>query len=77
MDYEKWFNDAKNRIAMLQSGAVFEVKNLYEGTTWNKLTAGEKKSFGRYFSNQIKDGILPDVYKNGEGKTHHNKYIKR
>ena len=41
------------------------------------ITNGEKRSFGRYFSSKVNDGVIRDVARKGEGKTHHNKYVKR
>ena len=75
MDYEKWYEDAVNYInSSIAIGQHFEVKSLFTGAKWDKLSAGDKKSFGRYFSGKVKDGMIDNVIKEGEGKSHHNKY---
>lgn len=77
MDYEGWYKKALATLCSLSSGDTFETKDLFKGTEWDTLTNGEKRSFGRYFSSKVKDGDIEDVFRVGEGKTHHNKYAKR
>ena len=78
MNYSKWFEEAKDAIKnRISTGQVFEVKDLFQGSKWNELTAGEKKGFGRYFSNQYKEGLLPGLEKVADGKTHHSRYQKQ
>ncbi len=77
MDHEKWCADAIEQIeTSISVGQTFVLKSLFTGTRWDELTSGEKKGFGRYFSNKVKDGAIPNVQKLGEDKAHHNKYIK-
>lgn len=77
MDYEGWYKKALATISSLSCGDTFETKDLFKGTEWDTLTNGEKRSFGRYFSSKVNDGAIIDVFRIGEGKTHHNKYCKR
>ena len=77
MDYEGWFEKALTTISTLSSGDTFEAKDLFKGTEWDLLTNGEKRSVGRYFSSKVNDGVIGDVARKGEGKTHHNEYVKR
>jgi len=77
MDYEGWYKKALASLRTLSSGDTFETKDLFKGTDWDKLTNGEKRGFGRYFSSKVKDGAIENVIKIGEGKTHHNRYKKR
>ncbi len=77
MDYEGWYAKALKTLSSLTSGDTFETKDLFKGTEWDTLTNGEKRSFGRYFSSKVNDGAIEDVIRIGEGKTHHNKYVKR
>ncbi len=76
MNFEQWFIDAKEAIERLEEGTKFCVKDLFEGTKWGTLSPGEKRSFGRYFSNALKDGNISNIERNGESKIHSNKYIK-
>ena len=77
MDYENWYTRAVKAVIKLEEGATFEVKDLFLGIKWNSLTAGEKKSFGRYFSSKVEDNALPEAVKAGENRSHHNKYIRQ
>ncbi len=75
MNYVRWFSKAQEAIQKnIGIGEQFEVKSLFSGTQWEKLSTGDRRSFGKYFSSQVKDGELPGVRKVGECKNHHNMY---
>ena len=76
MDHEAWYEKALLSIGGLKYGTSFEVKDLFKGADWEGLSKGDRISFGRYFSNKVKEGTIECVSKIGEGKTHHNRYIK-
>lgn len=76
MNYEHMRDVAQNRIDSLNNGTVFVVKDLFLGTDWDKLSSGEKKGFGRYFSNCVKEGQITSVCRDGENKAHSAKYKK-
>jgi len=77
MDYEKWYAEAINQIkTTISVGQTFELKGLFTGAQWDTLSPGDRKSFGRYFSGKVKSGLVSDVKKQGESKSHHSKYIK-
>lgn len=77
MDYEKWYCKAVTNIqSNISVNETFELKKLFMGIEWDTLSSGDKKSFGRFFSSKVKDGQLPCVERCGEGKSHHNKYVK-
>lgn len=77
MNYESWYKEATDYISKsIKVDQTFELKSLFTGAKWDELSAGDKKSFGRYFSGKVKDGELPEVIKTGEEKSHHNKYKK-
>lgn len=77
MDYKKWIEEAKNIInTKLEKGKSFELKSLFPEYEWGTLSAGEKRAFGRYFSNEVAEGRVNGVRKISEGKNHHNRYIK-
>lgn len=78
MDYEQWMKRAKLAIeTKIQPGKKFEVKHLFPGHEWESLSRGERSRFGLYFSEAVKDGRLDCIEKCGEGKSHHNQYIKK
>jgi len=78
MDYESWMERAKKAIETeITSGRKFEVKHLFPGHEWEALSRGERSSFGRYFSDAVKEGRIAMIEKCGEGKSHHNQYIKK
>lgn len=77
MDHQFWTNKAIEHIKDLEVGATFELKKLFQGQEWETLTAGERKGFGRYFSNEVKDGRVKQVEAFQPDKKGSNKYIKR
>ena len=74
MNYEEWFADAKKRIEALEAGDEFTAKGLFEGIKWDKLTVSNKRSFGRYFSSQLRIGKLPIAEQIGKDKSGQNLY---
>ncbi len=77
MDYEKWFDGALVVINhKLPVGRVFEAKHLFPAHEWEQLSAGEKKSFGRYFSSAVREERVPNVTHTEKGKAGQNRYIK-
>lgn len=78
MDYELWANRALKAIASdVIPGKKFEVKHLFPGHEWEALSSGERRMFGKYFSDAVKEGRIPDIKKCEESKNHHNQYIKK
>lgn len=77
MNYEQWMSKAIATIETeIQSGRRFEVKQLFPGHEWESLSTGERRSFGKYFSDAVREGRLPTITRYGEGNSHHNQYIK-
>lgn len=77
MDYEKWTNKAKKIItSKISANETFELKELFCGAEWNQLLPAEKRSFGRYFSNEIREGRISGVVSVGENKAKHKVYKK-
>ena len=73
-----WMELAQRAIeANIQIGQKFEVKNLFAGYDWERLSKGERSSFGKYFSSAVKDGRLSTVEHCEEGKSRHNQYVKK
>lgn len=78
MNYEEWMERAKQTIdTEIQVGKKFEAKSLFPGHEWDLLSKGERSSFGKIFSNEVKEGRVPCVERCEEGKSHHNQYIKK
>ena len=77
MDYEQWFQDAVTAInTKVKLGTVFELKQLYPGHEWESLSTGDRKAMGRYFSNKVKIGQVPNITKIERAKDNHSRYIK-
>lgn len=77
MDYEKWCRSAIERIGTLvSSGDCFELKGLFEKIIWETLSSAERRSFGKYFANQVREGKIPDVVEAAQQKDRHNRYQK-
>ncbi len=73
-----WMDMAKRAIEeKIQVGQKFEVKNLFAGYDWEQLSKGERSSFGKHFSDAVKDGRLPMVERCEESKNRHNQYVKK
>lgn len=53
MDNQEWMAKAKQKIAQIQDGTVFVVKELFDGVEWGQLTPGEQRGFGRHFKNEV------------------------
>lgn len=78
MDYEQWMKRAELAIETeIQPGKKFEVKHLFPGHEWEDLPKGDRTSFGRHFSDAVKEGRLTNVVRCENGKSHHNQYIKK
>lgn len=61
MDYNLWINKAVMKIGALEKGKEFTLKNLFAGIEWDELKTGEKRSFGRFFKNEVNDKKIPDI----------------
>lgn len=74
MKHEEYLDIAKQAIGKLPAETVFEVKELFKGTTWNALSRGDRISFGRYFANAVKERKVPNVEQLERGKDNHSRY---
>ena len=57
-------------------GQIFRVKDLFTGTEWAKLSAGEKRQLGILYSNEYKNNQIHGVKKIDNNKQHHCVYKK-
>ena len=77
MDYETLQRQALKTInSNLAYGNCFIVKDLFTGTVWEQLDKGEKIGFGRFFANEVKEGNIPHVIRDGKTTQNHAKYKK-
>lgn len=77
MDYAEWIKKAQLVIKTeLKDGTEFELKSLFKQFEWNLLANAEKRSFARYFSNEVKEGRVESVIHNGNTQSKHNKYVR-
>ena len=61
MDYNIWLNKAIKKIGSLGKGKEFTLKSLFTGIEWDELKTGEKRSFGRFFKNEVNEQKIPDI----------------
>lgn len=76
MNYAEWLEKAKDEINKLKIGATFQISELFQSYEWNKLSAKERQSFGRYFSTAFNDGQIPMIIRFEPDKKGPNKYKK-
>lgn len=76
MDYESLMNRAKHSINKIPINTDFTVKELFLGAEWTSIPSGDRKSFGRYFSNQVKEHKLDNVCYVGKQKNNSALYKK-
>lgn len=56
MDFNEWTQNAIDRIAAnVNFNQRFELKDLFEGCEWDRLSKGERISFGKYFANEVRE----------------------
>jgi len=67
-------NEAIFRTNQQPIGQIFRVKDLFTGTEWGKLSAGEKRQLGILYSNEYKNNQIHDVKKLENNKQHHSVY---
>lgn len=67
MDFNIWMERAKAKIARLQNGSSFKVKQLFEGVEWEALRKGDRIQFGKYFKNEVELGRVRGVVFVGRG----------
>ena len=77
MDFNEWTQNAINRIAThVNFNQRFELKDLFEGCEWDRLSKGERISFGKYFANEVRENRIPGVQALERGKNNHSRYTK-
>lgn len=77
LDYEDWLKRGIQSIDSNISPQIpFELKKLFVGFGWERLSKGDRISFGRYFSSAVKNGKVPNVQKVQRAKNNHTRYIK-
>ena len=54
----------------------FEVKDLFEGCEWDKISKGDRIKFGKFFKNEVLENHIPEVQYFDKAKNNHAKYIR-
>ena len=77
MNYEKWMKEAIDNINQkVKTNQNFELKDLFEGCKWEKLTKGERINFGKFFANEVRENNVLGVVRIERAKNNHSKYTK-
>lgn len=77
MDYIVWTEKATIAIeTKLVKNQKFRLKGLFEECEWEKLTKGERISFGKYFANEVREGRIKGVISIERLKNNHSQYQK-
>ena len=77
MDFNEWTQNAIDRIAVnVNFNQWFELKDLFEGCEWDRLSKGERISFGKYFANEVRENRILGVRALERGKNNHSRYTK-
>lgn len=77
MNYEQWMARANQQVGVLPEGTVFLLKELFPETDWKQLSNGDRRYFGRYFSKQVNEGLVPNVKFHEKAMNNSSLYIKR
>ena len=76
MNTELWIGKARESITKMLIGTTFVVKDLFEGYEWNRLSRGDKLSFGRTFKNAVNSGSFAGIRFLGKRENNSSEYIK-
>lgn len=76
MNYDLWINLAISKTGGLKRGAVFCLKDLFDGIKWKELENGEKRELGRQFKIKVKQGMIPDIVHIGKAQNNSALYRK-
>ena len=77
MNTELWIGRARESIAKMSKGTVFVAKDLFEGYEWNRLSRGDKLSFGKTFKNSVTNGAFAEIMYLGKRDNNSAEYIKK
>ena len=76
MNEVEWLRKAKEKIITLDTGTVFEVKDLFDSLEWGELSAKERQGFGRYFSLNCRNGQIDNIHRIEDNQRKPNRYVK-
>jgi len=77
VDYQELKEQALSSIYLkIQSGQIFEVRDLFLGADWEHLSRGDRIGFGRFFSNEVDAGKIPSIEKVRKATNNHRQYKK-
>ena len=61
MDVNVWMEKARQMIKEMRTGSMFTLRKLFEGTDWTKLSAGERRKFGKVFKKEVDQNHVEGV----------------
>ena len=76
IDYNSLLNEAREKIATLETNTQFSLKDLFLGVQWESFSGGERREFGRRFKYAVNKGEFPNTHWSGKAQNGTNMYIK-
>ena len=76
IDYEALLNEARQKIATLNTNTQFSLKDLFLGVQWETFTGGERRELGRRFKYAVNKGEIPNTRWFGKAQNGTNMYTK-
>ena len=76
IDYDALLNEARQRIAALNTNTQFSLKDLFLGVQWESFSGGERREFGRRFKYAVNKGEIPNTHWSGKAQNGTNMYTK-
>lgn len=77
MDYQELKEQALNSIhSKIQTDQIFVLRDLFLGADWEGMSSGDRRSFGRFFSNEVNEGKIPSIEKVKKANNNHTRYRK-
>ena len=77
MDVNVWMEKARQMIKEMRTGSMFTLRKLFEGTDWTKLSAGERRKFGKVFKKEVDqnhvEGVPASDYKTSSNAIEYTK----
>ena len=76
MDISVWFCKAVRQTEALDNGAVFCLKDLFNGADWTALPKGDRLQFGKFFKNEVNECRVQNIIYIGKADNNSALYKK-
>lgn len=77
MDYNELLKKASQSVEQnIQLSQQFRLKDLFNGAEWERIPASERRLFGKYFANEVRDGRVENVVFSAKRKDGQSIYEK-